>query len=157
MELQSHPSLPFRLAASTQVVQTYFGILDQITLMTPAVYYDSLYVNIATGCPEIPPVRHWEAVSCMPAKCPFVSDQELPLFSCNCCSHGLYLGGEEGEGADFAAEYRTSRNCTIQVAKAVAQVADAPPSRPCPAIFEEDETQKDAREVPHKQKVGRQG
>mmetsp|Transcript_20276 Transcript_20276/g.56498 ORF Transcript_20276/g.56498 Transcript_20276/m.56498 type:complete len:437 (-) Transcript_20276:655-1965(-) len=84
----------------TQVVQTYFGILDQITLMTPAVYYDSLYVNIATGCPEIPPVRHWEAV-----------------------------------------------------AKAVAQVADAPPSRPCPAIFEEDETQKDAREVPHKQKV----
>ncbi|KAF5827026.1 hypothetical protein DUNSADRAFT_1486 [Dunaliella salina] len=82
----------------TQVVQTYFGVLDQITLLAPAVYYDSLYVNIATGkCPDIPPEGHWEAV-----------------------------------------------------AKAVANVADAPFSRPCPThiLEEEDGGKADSQEAP---------
>lgn len=33
----------------TQVVSTYLGILDQITLLNPSTYYESLYVNLETG------------------------------------------------------------------------------------------------------------
>lgn len=32
-----------------QLVNTYLGILDQITILSPEVYYSSLYINLSTG------------------------------------------------------------------------------------------------------------
>jgi len=45
------------------VVSTYLGILDQVTLINPATYYDSLYVNMATGKREVPAPNHWAPVT----------------------------------------------------------------------------------------------